>query len=143
MLKSLLIGRAHVASAVPDGILALVRVYVGLVMALAHGLGKVQDPSGAIGAAEGLGFPAPSVFGWAAALSEFLGGLFLAAGLLTRPAAFFVLVTMLVAAFGVHQADPFGKKEFALAYAALALAFLALGSGRFGIDRWLAPGPGT
>ena len=37
---------------------------------------------------------APTFFGWAAILSEFVGGILLAVGLLTRPAAAFSFATL-------------------------------------------------
>jgi putative oxidoreductase len=81
-----------------------------------------------------MGFPLPALFAWAAALSESLGGLLLAVGLLTRPAAFFILVTMFVAAFIRQAGDPFLERELALLYGAVAIQFLLVGSGRFGLD---------
>ena len=65
-----------------DAGLLLLRVFAGLSLAGAHGWSKVTNPSGIIKGAGDLGFPAPALFGWAAALSEFLGGLLLAIGLL-------------------------------------------------------------
>jgi putative oxidoreductase len=81
-----------------------------------------------------LGFPMPEAFAWAAALSEFAGGILLVAGLFTRPAAFFVFVTMTVAAFGAHASDPLQVKELALAYWAMSGALLFAGAGEFGAD---------
>jgi putative oxidoreductase len=118
--------------------LLIIRAGVGLIMAFSHGLGKFKIMDGFAGSVGKLGFPMPTFFAWAAALSEFLGGLLLALGLLTRPAAAVLLVTMLVAAFGQHARDPFQVKEMALLYATIALGFLLIGSGRFGIDPLLA-----
>jgi putative oxidoreductase len=84
------------------------------------------------------GFPLPGVCGWAAIFSEFVGGLLLAVGLLTRPAAAFVLATLAVAAFYVHAADPFQRKELALAYVLVSIAVLIAGPGRFSIDALVA-----
>jgi putative oxidoreductase len=118
--------------------LALVRVGFGLSLALAHGLGKVAHPDQFVnGLAQG-GFPAPAVLGWVALLSEFGGGLLLALGLLTRPAAAFVVGTLGVAAFHVHAADPYQRKELALAYVVVGLALLVAGPGRFSLDALLA-----
>lgn len=81
-----------------------------------------------------MGFPAPEVFAWAAALSEFVGGLLIVAGLFTRYAALSVFITMTVAAFITHRADAFQVKELALAYWAMSGALVFLGSGAFGLD---------
>ncbi len=50
----------------------------------------------------GLGLPMPELLGWAAALTEFGGGILLLAGLATRLISIPLMVTMLVAAFAVH-----------------------------------------
>lgn len=121
-----------------DAGLLLVRIWFGTVLALAHGWGKVADLEKFTAGVAKRGIPLPEVLGPAAALSEFVGGLLLAIGLLTRPSALFVAITMLVAAFHIHAADPFGKKEFALAYAIAAVGVLIAGPGRFSVDGWLA-----
>ena len=80
----------------------------GLYLAVAHGWGKIVGlASGETRFLEGvarIGFPMPLAFAWAAALSEFLGGLTIALGLFTRWAAPFAAFTMCVAAFGGHRA---------------------------------------
>lgn len=101
-----------------------------------HGYGKIFG--GRIGQfTEGvaaMGFPMPEVFAWAAALSEFLGGVFIVLGLFTRTAALMVFLTMTVAAFIKHGPDPFKKKELALAYWAVSGSVIFLGPGRFSLD---------
>jgi putative oxidoreductase len=112
----------------------LVRVVFGLTLALGHGLGKVTgDMSGFAQGVEKLGFPAPLFFAWCAALAEFLGGLAVALGLLTRPAALFAGFTMLVALFR-HRGDPFGKAELSLLYLTVMVAVLLIGAGPFSLD---------
>jgi putative oxidoreductase len=86
---------------------------------------------------ETLGFPAPGVFAWAAGLSEFLGGIFLALGFLTRISSFFIAMTMLTAIVGVHALDPFARKELALMYFVVATAFTLHGAGDWSIDSLL------
>jgi putative oxidoreductase len=117
-----------------DAALAAIRIFAGTTLALAHGLGKVSDLSRFTASVARRGFPLPELLGPAAALSEFAGGLLLALGLLTRPAATMVLVTMTVAAFGVHGGDPFKKKELALLYGSVALMFVIAGPGRYSAD---------
>lgn len=139
-LRGLLLGGVTPPTVIGDAIQTVVRVGAGLGLALGHGWGKVKDPAGIIGMSESLGFPLPEVAGWAAALSEFAGGLLLVIGLLTRPAAFFILCTMSVAIYNhiFVQNDPFVQGwELAFLYWIIALQFLVLGSGRFGADRLL------
>lgn len=122
-----------------DVALLVLRVWFGSVLALGHGLGKVKNLGGFIDSVAGMGFPLPIVTGPFAALSEFVGGLCLALGLMTRLAGAAIVGTMLGAAFVVHAADPFMKKEFALAYACAALVLVIAGPGRYSLDqRWLA-----
>lgn len=114
--------------------LLILRVAFGAGMVY-HGYGKVTgDLSKFVEGVAALGFPMPFFFAWAAALSEFLGGLFLMAGFLTRPSALLIAFTMAVAAFGRHADDPFQKKELALAYLFAALCLIFTGSGRLGAD---------
>ena len=119
----------------PDFGLLWLRVLMGVGIAY-HGYGKVFG--GKIDRfAEGIasmGFPAPEIFAWAASLSEFLGGICIVLGLFTRQAALFVFVTMAVAAFIKHGADPLKRKELALAYWTISGALIFLGSGRFSLD---------
>ena len=81
-----------------------------------------------------LGFPMPELFAWAAALSEFAGGLLIILGLGTRVAASFVFFTMSVAAFLQHAHDPLNVKELALAYWTIAGALILMGGGKWSLD---------
>ena len=117
--------------------LGLLWLRVGTGVAFAyHGYGKVFG--GFMGKfTEGvaaMGFPAPEFFAWAAALSEFAGGILLALGLFGRYAAFFIAVTMAVAAFIKHAPDPLKVKELALAYFVISSAFVMMGPGIFSLD---------
>lgn len=94
---------------------------------------------------DSLGFPLPALFAWAAKLSEFVGGICLILGALTRPAALFIAVTMGVAAFIAHASDPWlllapatKAKEMALLYFAAALTLLCTGPGPVAMDTWLS-----
>ncbi|MEQ8425789.1 MAG: DoxX family protein, partial [Cyclobacteriaceae bacterium] len=112
------------------------RLFAGLFMAFGHGLGKMPPSDGLIGGVENLGFPIPSFFAWMAVLSEFLGGIFIALGLFTRPAAFFWICTMGAAAFLRHADDPFGTKEKALLYLTIGICLLFTGSGKYGVSKF-------
>lgn len=112
------------------------RVLAGLGIAT-HGFGKLFSGriEGFAASVAALGFPFPAFFAWAAALSEFLGGLCMAAGLFTRLGAASVFVTMTVAVFVRHAADPLAVKELALAYWTAAGAVFLSGPGPFSLDK--------
>lgn len=114
--------------------LALFRVFAGLSLAFAHGIKKIPPSDGFIEHTGDLGFPLPEFFAYAAGVSEFAGALLLALGLFTRPAAFFVAMTMFVAGFINHAGDPFGNAEKAYLYFAIAVIYLIIGSGKFSLD---------
>jgi len=120
------------------------RVLAGLGM-MTHGWPKLFEPGRwerFVGSVERMGFPLPELFAGLAALSELVGGLLLAVGMFTRPAAFFILITMLVAAFIRHAGDPFAERELALLYAAVALGFLLQGGGKLSLEAgWRARRP--
>lgn len=117
--------------------LLVLRLAMGGMM-LTHGLPKFQklmntpdqfaDPFGV----------GPEVSLALAVFAEVICAGLLIIGALTRFAALPFLITMLTAAFLIHGADPFAKKEMALLYASGALALLFAGAGRFSVDGWLA-----
>lgn len=120
-----------------DSAVLLLRLWLGAMMIM-HGYGKVFGGiEGFTTGVEEMGFPAPELFAWAAALSEFGGGMLMLLGLFTRPAAIFVSCTMFVAAFVGHLDDPFGDKELSLTYLVLAVVLLLAGPGRFSLDQKL------
>jgi len=137
MLKRILFGGESGLSIAANAGLTLLRIFTGVSLMMAHGSGKLPPSEGLITRAGEFGFPVPIVFAWAAALSEFVGGAFLALGFLTRVSSFFICCTMLTALIGVHRADPFQKQELALLYFFIALAFLLKGAGDWSIDRYL------
>lgn len=116
------------------------RVLMGVGMTY-HGYGKIfgggkfaEGVNNLVGFAQSKGFPLPHFFAWLAALSEFLGGILIVIGFGTRISAFFVFVTMTVAAFIAHANDPFKVKELALAYWTIAGTLILTGSGTFSLD---------
>jgi putative oxidoreductase len=120
--------------------LLILRWVAGLSLAFAHGMAKLPPSAGFMSGVRHMGFPLPEVFAWAATFSEFLGGVLVALGLLTRPAALFALFTMGTAFFVRHQADAFDVKEKALLYGAAMLTILFTGPGRFSLDKYIGAG---
>ncbi|HNT96830.1 MAG TPA: DoxX family protein [Elusimicrobiales bacterium] len=121
--------------------LLVMRLGVGLMFFFVHGLAKIQagpELWAKIGGAManfGVTF-LPAFWGFMAASAECFGGLFLAAGLLARPAAAAMAFTMLVASV-MHLSAGDGLKgashavELFFVLSGLALA----GAGRFSLDR--------
>ena len=74
--------------------------------------------------------------------AEFFGGLALLFGLLVRPAAFGLAITMLVAIFAAHFSAGFflsnGGYEYALTLFAVSAALALQGAGRLSLDSLLA-----
>jgi len=121
----------------PSAALLALRVVVGLAF-IFHGWGKIQKPFSWMGEDAF----APGIFQALAALSEFGGGIALILGLVTPLASLGIACTMAVAAWmhAVMRGDPFvaaegGSYELALVYLCVAIVFIAMGPGRFSLDR--------
>jgi putative oxidoreductase len=132
---------AGVRDIVPSAGLLVLRVFVGLCLA-AHGAQKFFQVglSGFAGHLASLGFPAPGLMALLSAVTELGGGLLVALGLLTRPAALALTVNMLVAA-AVHAKEGYflpNGMEYALNLATAFAAILLTGPGRFSLDAVLA-----
>lgn len=137
MLKQILFGGESGLSYFANAGVTLLRIFAGVSLAFAHGIGKVPPGEQLIAGTANLGFPLPTFFAWSAGLAEFLGGIFLALGFLTRISSFFIALTMLVAIVGVHGADPYNKQELAFMYFFIAVAFLLKGAGDWSVDSYL------
>ena len=76
----------------------------------------------------------PGMF-WAilVALTEFIGGILLVLGLLTRVAALLVAVVMLVAIWKLHL-GAWSSMEFPLSLLVISLALLGIGGGALSVD---------
>ena len=74
--------------------------------------------------------------------AEFFGGIALLVGLLTRPAAVVLAITMLVAIFSVHISNGFfmanNGYEYALALLAASVSLMFSGAGKLSIDSAIA-----
>lgn len=113
----------------------ILRAVLGVIF-IAHGFRKIEHGMPDFVHTVGhLGFPFPTAFAWAAALSEFLGGICVLVGLFTRYAALAIAIVMAVAISKVHLHDGLvGGYEFPLALLAVAAAVLLLGAGPASID---------
>lgn len=128
------------------GALAL-RIPVGIIF-MAHGAQKLFASFGGYGL-EGTGQWMASIGlepGYLMALlagsAEFFGGLFILLGLLTRPSAIALAVTMVVAIFAVHFQNGFfmsnGGYEFGLALLAASVSLALSGAGKMSLDNTIA-----
>lgn len=139
MLRKLLGDPRLEVGLVPSvGLLAL-RLGAGLSMAMAHGWTKLGRLTGdePIRFADpfGLGEPASLAL---AVFGELVCGVLIALGLGTRLAAIPFAITMLVAMFHAHAADPWNVKEHAFLFLVPAIALLFTGPGRLSLDALIA-----
>ena len=125
------------ANTLADVALLILRVMAGFALAYYHGLGKIPPSPGFVEGVAEMGYPAPHLFAWAAALAETVGGTLLAVGLFTRPASFFIAWTMASAFFIRHADDTFLQAEKAYLFGGIALFYLLTGAGRFSLDHLL------
>lgn len=130
-------GTIPIASPWADAALALPRILCSLLLAIDFGMSKFPTPQWFIDDVGKLGFPAPAFFAWAAVLSEVFASFLLALGLATRLNAALVCVTMLVAAFVQKWDASTWEKLPSLFFFLNAYLALIVGSGRFGLDRFI------
>jgi putative oxidoreductase len=111
----------------------------GGALLITHGWGKLKlIVSGQWWEADPIGLgPHLSLVG--VTFAEFFCALFVALGILTRPAAVVVVFNMIVAALVIHGGDPFAKKEMALLYVLIFAVLVFTGGGRFSLDALIFP----
>jgi putative oxidoreductase len=127
--------------------LTVLRIVAGITFA-AHGAQKLFGWFGGYGLAgvaqwmESIGLAPGYLMALLAGGAEFFGGLALIVGLLARPAAAVLAVTMLVAIVTVHLSNGFFMSnngyEFALALLAISLAVMIEGAGKLSLDQRIA-----
>ena len=120
----------------------LLRAMVGASFAFVHGYDKMMGPDGFDGGKDFVtqaANAAPTFLLYVGAWTEFLAGVGLVVGLLTRWAAVGILAVMCYAIFGVHWANGFAAEnkgyEMALMYAVMSLCIMAVGPGSLSLDR--------
>lgn len=127
--------------------LSVVRILVG-VISMAHGAQKLFGLFGGYGLEgtgqwmESIGLAPGYLMALLSGSAELFGGLALVVGLLARPAALALSVTLVVAIFSVHIGNGLFMSnngyEFALALLAGTVAVLIEGAGRLSLDRVIA-----
>ena len=118
--------------------LTLLRVIVGAIF-IAHGAQKlfVFGFAGVAGGFAGMGVPMAGILGPFVALVEFLGGMALAVGLLTRLASLGLASTMVAAILLVHLKQGFfnpGGIEFPLSLLGSTIVLMLTGAGDWSLD---------
>jgi putative oxidoreductase len=132
--------------AVASSGLFVLRLGIGLMMLIGHGLPKLQKFNELKSV-----FPTPDFFplNWmnstvslsATIAAEVLAPILLILGFMTRPAAFLLAFTMVVAVFHIHQSDPWflgpgviQAKELGLLYLIPMLVLIISGAGAWSAD---------
>ncbi|MBI2658565.1 DoxX family protein [Candidatus Woesearchaeota archaeon] len=121
--------------------LALLRVVLGIVFAY-HGYLKLFAPggfTGTVGFLTTLGIPLPTYSALLVAAVEFLGGIFLLLGMVTKWSSLLLIIDMLVALFMVHLKNGLlvskGGYEFVLVLLAGLVVVLVNGAGSFSLGK--------
>ena len=111
----------------------ILRLSLGLLM-LSHGIPKMMklmDGNMEFGDPIGIGVPASLTL---TVFAEVICSILIIIGLWTRLALIPLIITMVVAAFIVHSADPLGVKEPSLMYLFGYITLFLLGSGKYAVD---------
>lgn len=123
--------------------LLLMRLGIGASYIYVHGWGKISggpDRWRGVGNAMGnLGVNfLPVVWGFAAACTEFVGGIFILLGFFFRPSVVFIIIVMIVAALNhVSNGDPFSRIAYPLEMAFALTGLLFLGPGKYNLEKYL------
>jgi len=122
------------------------RLSFALMMLIGHGIPKIQNYAHLTTTFKAPDLPPFNLMSTqvsliAVILAEVAGSAMIILGLMTRPAAFALAFTMVVAAFGKHGLDPWfappaggGAKELAVLYIIPAIAILLSGAGLYSVD---------
>lgn len=142
-MKQLLFGSSFRGNKAFELAWLLFRFYIGFTIAIGAGWPKMNElaaPGWFVKQVSDLGFTFPSPAFWAAAASwgEFVGGLCIAIGLLTRFSALQLAVQFFVVAFiWYNEPAPFvGMYYQQLLFWGFVVIAVG-GSGRFGLDTWI------
>ncbi|MCZ8181309.1 MAG: DoxX family protein [Rhizobium sp.] len=118
-----------------DLVETLLRVVAG-VFFMIHGVPKIIDPFGSAGMVEMLGFYPGAFWSLMLAITEFFGGILLAIGLFTRPAALAATFVLLVTVYfhWVTIGEGYAGAEKSLLWAAMTLFFVFRGGNVHSVD---------
>ena len=124
-------------SILKDIVVLAVRVFIGFAM-LSHGFPKLQMllAGGKIEFFDFMGL-GPQISLILTVFAEFVCSILLILGLFTRVSLGFLIFTMAIAAFVVHGADPFEKREMSLIYLSVYLLLMVIGAGKVSVDHMI------
>jgi putative oxidoreductase len=130
----------QVYAALDEWALSLLRFIAGFSMVM-HGWVHISNDMAANAAYfSGEGYEPGLFWAWAVTLTELVGGICLAIGLLTRLAAVPIFL-FLITAVTYHMKNGYywndGGFEYPLMWAVVTLVFLTRGGGRASVDNWL------
>ncbi|MCC7254066.1 DoxX family protein [Hyphomicrobium sp.] len=115
----------------------LLRVVAGLAL-VTHGFPKILNPLGPVGMVESIGFfpGPPEVWAVLLAITEFFGGILIAIGLLTRPAAFAALIGLLVTVYfhWILKSEGYAGAEKSILWVAIMFYFVIRGANSQSVD---------
>lgn len=113
----------------------ILRVAAGALLAT-HGYGKILNPFGASGMVESLGFYPGALWSPLLAGTEFFGGILIAIGLFTRPAAFAAMIVLAVTVYfhGIVQAEGLMGAEKSILWTLIMFYFVIRGSNSQSVD---------
>lgn len=139
-MKNLLLNKK---SLFPETSYLILRFSFGIMMCYYHGWSKLLSDTShweRLGntLTQWIGLDALKVpLGFMAAFSESIGALLIAFGLLTRPAAFLLGITMLVASSKKLSEAGIDGSELPILFLILSLVILLRGPGKYSLDRTL------
>lgn len=115
----------------------LLRVVAGLAL-VTHGFPKILNPLGPVGLVEKIGiFPGPPEM-WAVLLSctEFFGGILIALGFLTRPAALAAMIVLSVTIYfhWIVMSEGYAGAEKSILWTVIMFYFVIRGANSHSVD---------
>jgi putative oxidoreductase len=117
-----------------DLLVLFLRIAIAALM-ISHGLPKLSKllEGGEIQFGDPIGL-GPTLSLILVVFAEFFCSILIGIGLGTRLATIPLMITMFVAAFITHGADPFQRKEMALLYLLFYISLLIIGSRKYSVD---------
>ena len=120
--------------------LFIIRFGMGVILAYVHGYGKITGgidawhQNGAAVSNLGIHF-GYAFWGFMSAFAEFMGGIFIALGLLFRPFSIIVVINFIIATVTMLNVTTIDKASNAIVFLCVFLGLLITGPGKFSGDQ--------